>query len=208
MGNLTLNVPKPLLKYNGKNLLQWKLDNIPESVYEVIIVIGYLGEKIQETFGNSYQNKKISYVWDKEIRGTGMALWQTRDVLQENFLVMMGDDIYSKTAFINASKEIWSITVKKVDRENNSSRIELDETGKLKKFLTVKEYREKFDDGGYAFTGLYSLNKKIFDYPLIKMRTKDEWSLPYTLLQATTDIDLKILETDFWKQITVSEDLK
>lgn len=207
MGKLTLNTPKPLLKYNDKNLLQWKIENMPETIDEIIIVIGYLGEKIQETFGNFWNGKKINYVWDREIKGTGMALWQTRDFINDVFLVMMGDDIYSKEALASASREKWSITVKNADREESGSRIETDEVGKLVNFITAEKYREKYNDGGRVFTGLYSLNKKIFDYPLVKMKTKEEWGLPQTLLQIASNIDLKILETNFWKQITSPEDL-
>lgn len=207
MGNLTLETPKPLLQYNGKSLLAWKLDAMPEKISEVIIVIGYLGQKIQESIGNLQNNKKITYVWDREMKGTGMALWQAKDLIKENFLVMMGDDIYSDESLSNAGKETWSLTVKKVSREDSSSRIEFDENGKFKNFLTANTYREKYEDGGFAFTGLYSLNKKIFDYPLVKMKTKEEWGLPHTLLQAINDINIRILETDYWKQITSPDDL-
>ncbi|MFA6269914.1 MAG: nucleotidyltransferase family protein [Candidatus Paceibacterota bacterium] len=208
MGNLTLDTPKPLLKYKDKSLLHWKIDNLPDIIDEVILVVGYLGENIKKIFGDIYQNKKIYYVQDQEIRGTGKALWQARDLLKGNFLVMMGDDLYSKEAFLNASAETWSLTVKKVPRENNSSRIELDEHGKLKNFITAEKYREKYNDEGYAFTGLYTLNQDVFKYPLVKMKKKEEWGLPQTLLQAIPKIDIKILETDFWKQITTPEDLK
>lgn len=207
MGDLTLKKPKPLLEYKGKNLLHWKIENMPESIDEIIIVIGYLGEKIKNEFGDFYNNKKIYYVWDKEIKGTGTALWQAKNVLKNNFLVLMGDDIYNKEALLNASNEKWSITIKKVEREDNGSRIETDEKNKLKSFITATKYREKYRDGGYAFTGLYSLNEEIFNYPLVKMKTKEEWGLPHTLLQLLPDIDLKILETDYWKQITSPEDL-
>lgn len=207
MNELTLKIPKPLLKYKNKNLLEWKIENMPELIDEIIIIIGYLGEKIIETFGNYYKNKKITYVWDKEIKGTGMALWQAKNLLKDNFLVMMGDDIYSKESLENATKEKWSITVKKIERDNNSSRIEINKDGELKNFVTATKYREEHENGGFAFTGLYSLNEKIFNYPLVKMNTKEEWGLPHTLLKLLPDIDLKILETNYWKQITSPEDL-
>lgn len=207
MEDLTRDTPKPLLNFNGKSLLQWKIENLPDLVDEVIIVIGYLGDKISSTFGNFYSNKKITYVWDKEIKGTGMALWQTQDILKERFLVMMGDDLYSKQALEQAAFESWSITVKEVSHNNNSSRIETDENGRLVGFLTADRYREKYSDGGLAFTGLYSLSKPIFDYPLVKMKTKDEWGLPQTLLQAVKDFDIKIIKTDFWIQITSPQNL-
>lgn len=208
MGNLTTDTPKPLLEYKEKSLLEWKFDALPENISEIILVIGYLGERIQEKFGDSYKGKKITYVWDKEMKGTGLALWKTRDVLKEKFLVMMGDDIYDEKALENATKEDWSITVMKVPFDSDTSRIETDKNGKLINFLTALKYREKYNDNGLAFTGLYSLRKEIFDYPLVKMKTRDEWGLPQTLLQTTQDISLKILEANFWKPITSPEDLK
>lgn len=208
MGNLTTDTPKPLLEYKEKSLLEWKFDALPENISEIILVIGYLGERIQEKFGDSYKGKKITYVWDKEMKGTGLALWKARDVLKEKFLVMMGDDIYDEKALENATKEDWSITVMRVPFDSDASRIETDENGKLTNFLTAIKYRGKYNDNGLAFTGLYSLRKEIFDYPLVKMKTRDEWGLPQTLLQTTPDISLKILETNFWKPITSPEDLK
>lgn len=208
MEHLTNGVPKPLLKYNEKSLLQHKIEDLPDSVEEIVMVVGYLGEQIKKEIGDFCKNKKILYIEDKEINGTAMALWQAKEILRDHFLVIMGDDIYSKEAFLNASKELWSITVKKIEPNHPASRIELDEKGRLVGFITADKYRLNHSDGGYAFTGLYSLGKEIFDYPMVKMSTKDEWGLPHTLLQVVPKIDLKILETDYWKQITSPKDLK
>lgn len=208
MGEISTTVPKPLLEYHGKNLLERKIEILPDNITEVVVIIGHLGEKIIDFFGDHYLNKKITYVWDREIRGTGMALWQAKNILRDRFLVMMGDDLYKKESFVSASDQDWSITVKGVERNDESSRIEIDDNGRLTNFLTANKYREKYNDGGLAFTGLYSLKEEIFNYPLVKMKTKDEWGLPHTLLQVAPHVDLHILYTDFWKQITSSEDLK
>ena len=53
MGALTDHTPKPMLEVGKKNLIQHKLEILPDSVTEVILVIGYLGEKIMEFFGDS-----------------------------------------------------------------------------------------------------------------------------------------------------------
>jgi len=207
MGEKTENFPKVLIKYKNKTLIGWKLDALPNQIDEVVIVIGHEGEKIKEFLGDKYDGKNIIYIEENEIRGTGYALWKTKGVLGENFLVMMGDDIYSKDSIEKAVLLPWSITVKKMRKENNSSRVLMDKTGKFLDFVTAEKYREIREGAGMAFTGLYSLKKEIFNYPLVKMTTKDEWGLPQTLAKIKDKIDLKIIETDFWIPISKPEDL-
>lgn len=59
MNDLTNMTPKPLLKYEGKNLLEHKLDALPENITEIIFVIGYLGDQIKEYFKDSYKGTPI-----------------------------------------------------------------------------------------------------------------------------------------------------
>lgn len=207
MGEMAKYVPKVLLEYKNKTLLEWKLGIMPENISEIVVVIGPYGNLIKDKFGKSYNGKKITYITENESKGTGFALWKAREVLEGKFLVMMGDDLYSKESLEKACESNWSITVKKVEREHEGSRIELDENGNLIGFLTADQYREKYTDGGFVFTGLYSIDTEIFDYPLVKMKTKEEWGLPQTLLQVLPNKKIKILETDFWKQISKPEDL-
>lgn len=208
MDNLTIDTPKPLLLYKGKTLLEQQLESLPEEIDQVVIIIGYLGRKIEEIIGDTFKNKKILYVADQELQGTGKALWQAKDKLNESFVVMMGDDLYSRESISLATKEKWSITIKEVARESESHRVEMDSQGKLIGFMTADKYRNKYTDGGYAFTGMYTLSKDIFKYQLVKLKTKEEWGLPQTLLQIVPNIDLKILKTDYWKQFNTPEDFK
>ena len=59
---LTENCPKPLIKINGKPILEYTLSSLPSQINEIIIIIGYLGEKIRKTFGNKFRNINIKYV--------------------------------------------------------------------------------------------------------------------------------------------------
>lgn len=207
MGEMTKDFPKVLLEYENKTLLEWKLDALPENILEVVVVIGPQGDLIKNKFGEFHNGKKITYITENESKGTAYAVWKAKDILKGKFLVMMGDDLYSKESLEKACQSSWSITVKKVARDHEGSRIEFDEKGNLIGFLTADQYREKYTDEGFVFTGLYSMDKEIFDYPLVKMKTKEEWGLPQTLLQVLPNKKIEILETDFWKQISSPEDL-
>src|SRR5215212_8859235 len=96
MVELTTEVPKPMLEVSGKTLLEYKFDALPEEVAEVIIIVGYLGSVIQRRFGGEYKGKKLFYVEQEELNGTAGALWHAKDILKDRFIVMMGDDIYTK----------------------------------------------------------------------------------------------------------------
>ena len=74
LNQITENTPKPLIKINEKTLLEYKLEILPREVDEVVIIIGYKKEKIIDLLGDKYDNKKITYVEQKKLLGTGHAL--------------------------------------------------------------------------------------------------------------------------------------
>ncbi|MEK9166111.1 MAG: sugar phosphate nucleotidyltransferase, partial [Patescibacteria group bacterium] len=46
MRPLTLTTPKPLLEIQGKAIIDYVFDALPEEVEEAVVVVKYLGEKI------------------------------------------------------------------------------------------------------------------------------------------------------------------
>lgn len=208
MGELTLEVPKPLLTVKGKTLLEHKLDQLPEVVTEIILIVGYLGGQIREKIGTLYHGRPVHYVEDPSLTGTAHALWKAKDILQGRFLVMMGDDVYDQKTLEQCTRYDFAIACKKFRREETGSRILLDETGNLINFVTHKLYLSLREDGGLVFTGLYSLTTDIFTYEPVKMETKDEWGLPQTLLKAAKDHPIAVVETNFWIPINKPDDLR
>src|SRR3989344_4411739 len=99
MGNLTKNTPKPLLLTGGKTILERNLEALPDEIGEVVLVVGYLGGQIREKIGQSFAGKKITYVEQKELKGTGHALMQCKDALHGSFLVFYVDDLHDRADF-------------------------------------------------------------------------------------------------------------
>src|SRR3989344_8009398 len=97
MGKLTKDTPKPLLKINNETLLEHNFRAMPDEIDEVMLVIGYLGGQIRKKIGDEFEGKKIIYLEQKELKGTAHALFQCKDLLEDRFLVIHGDDLYSKT---------------------------------------------------------------------------------------------------------------
>src|SRR3989344_5790276 len=97
MRPLTETKPKPMVEILGKPLLHHIFNALPDEVSEVILVTGYLEDKIKEYFGENFSGKKIKYVHQPKKLGTAQALWLARSLLAaERFLMLYADDLQSK----------------------------------------------------------------------------------------------------------------
>ena len=90
---LTDNVPKPMLPLNGKPILEYNIDRLIQfGIKKIYISVKYLGEKIQEYFGDGSQKGIIiEYIWEKKPLGTGGALSLINEFKTENVLLMNSD---------------------------------------------------------------------------------------------------------------------
>ena len=75
MRPLTLEKPKQLLEIAGRPILVRIFENLPDEIGEVVLVVGYMGDKIRDYFGDKFLGRKIRYVEQKEKLGTADALW-------------------------------------------------------------------------------------------------------------------------------------
>lgn len=94
---LTLDkIPKPLLEINGKPMLEWQIENlIKAEIREFIIIIGYLGDRIEAYFGDgSKWGIKISYIRETEPLGSAGALYYLKDRGDKDFLLVFGDVMF------------------------------------------------------------------------------------------------------------------
>lgn len=93
MHPLTLTRPKPLVEVAGEPLLSHIIGSLPKSIDEVILVVGYLGQNIIDSIGDTHKGRRMQYVWQTETRGTAHALEQARELLHGSFLLLYGDDL-------------------------------------------------------------------------------------------------------------------
>ena len=204
MMELTDTVPKPLLEVDGKTLLHHKLAELPESVDEVIFIIGYQGERIREAFGDEECGRRIRYIEQETLDGTAGALWRARDTLTGRFLVMMGDDLYGREDLeLVAESSDWIIGVapstvggKMVFDEHNAV-VGIEEGEHGEPVLTS--------------TNLFGLDTRVFDFPLVpKSLGSSEYGLPQTVLAASvaSGIPLRAQKASFWLQVSSPEDLR
>lgn len=206
MGSLTDSLPKPMLEVAGKTLLEHKFDAVPAAVDEIILIVGYLGSVIHDRYGGFYGDKRILYVEQENPKGgTADALWQAKDILEDQYLVMMGDDIYSPEdiqSCIDAGD--WSMLVQKTDRIAGGG-VQIDAHHRITGIV------ENSSGAGFAGTNLFFLDTRLFDHPPVpKAEGSSELGLPQTVVAASKQFHIPfhaVLATQ-WIQITAAEDLE
>lgn len=210
MGELTVDTPKPLLKIQGKTLLEWNLEALPEEVKEVILVVGYLGEQIKQAIGNNYKGKKIIYVEQKLLNGTAGALDLCKDLLHGRFLMMYGDDVYNRRDLEKLTKYPLAILVIEIkenrDEQFSPATVKLNGAGELLDIVERQELRE----GTLINTGAYILNKDYFKYPMVSAGIPHkEFGVPQTFLQMVRDgAKFAVITAEKWHKVVGPEDLK
>jgi NDP-sugar pyrophosphorylase family protein len=90
---LTSHVPKPLVPVAGVPYLEHQLGLLArQSLTDIVVLTGYLGEQIEECFGDGRRlGVRIRYLRERQPLGTGGALREARPLLAESFLVIYGD---------------------------------------------------------------------------------------------------------------------
>lgn len=195
---LTYHVPKPMIRIAGKNLIEHNIDRLPKEVDELIFVINYLGEQIINHFGNELAGRKVRYVKQKKLLGTGHALTMCKKFLGKKFLVMMADDIYSADDIKRCLKHERCILAREVNGKFAGGRIKLDSSGHLEDIIEGVHNRKK----SLVNTGFYVLTDKFFKYDLVRIEGKKEYGLPQTIVKLARDLPIKIEKATFWLQIS------
>ena len=181
MGELTNDVPKPMLKISGRPILEYTLANLPSEIDEVIFIIGYLGHKIKNHFGAKHQNRNLQYIWQLSPSGTGGALWQIRKALHGKFIVLMGDDLYHQKDLKKILKHDLAVLVKEIDEPSRFGVIEIDDNGHL---------------------------VQIFNYQLVLVYDGTEYGLPQTMAQMADYHKIKVVRAEVWHPNTNGDDLQ
>jgi len=191
---LTLLIPKPLVPVAGRGTLLRLLDSLPSSVDRLIIVVGYLADKIKEAVGSEYAGRPVVYVTQSALNGTGGALRSAQPaIVSRRFFVLNGDDLYSKQDLETlAGLERGALVYPKtMDRPGEGWRIE---NGFLQSLEPVA-----VGSSAYLNINAFVMGHEWFETTPVPVPTKpDEWSLPHALEQVFGRHKYRAFETKFW----------
>ena len=90
LGNLTKNTPKPLMKINGKTIIEYKLNNYSQlGLNDYVFCIGFQGHKITEYLKNIDCNAEISD--SGENAGILKRVFNARKMMGNTSIIGYGD---------------------------------------------------------------------------------------------------------------------
>lgn len=96
IASLNAEVPKSMIRIDGKPILEYQMECLKKhNLTDIILVIGHLGNIIEEYFGNGGQyGVHITYIREDVPLGTAGALYYLKDIIMDDFLLINGDIIF------------------------------------------------------------------------------------------------------------------
>ena len=92
---LTEDKPKGMVEVNNQPILTHCFDQLVElGVDELIVVVGYLKERIVNHYDDEYNGVPITYTHQREQRGLAHALLSVEEHIDNDFMLMLGDNIF------------------------------------------------------------------------------------------------------------------
>jgi NDP-sugar pyrophosphorylase family protein len=167
--------PKPMLTLGKTPLILWHLEYLFQcGVRHFLVNTHHLSQPLQgflrfhfESF--SERGAHLTLLEEKEILGTGGALFQAKEYIpEENFYLINSDILHQidlkKAASFHESQLAFSTLVLKRTEDSLWKQVAVQKNGQLsvlgKNSFTQKNPQEKT----HGFTGIHVLNRKIFSY--------------------------------------------
>lgn len=201
---LTANTPKALLSVGGKPIIEHTLDTISSIAHEIVLIIGYHGEKIWKHIGDEYRGTPVRYIEQRELGGTAHALQQAKHALDKRFLVMMGDDLYAREDIEQLTEHPWAVLAKEVSAPEKYGVVRKDRFGNLKDIIE----NPKNPPSKLVNCGAYVMGEEYFQHEPVRI-PNGEIGLPQTLVSvARAGTPIRVIKASFWHPIGYPADFK
>ena len=205
LGELTNNVPKPMLKVGSRPLLEHIINSFISHGYtNFLISVNYKSNIIKEHFGDgSKYGAEIQYIEEAEKLGTGGSLSLIDFALEDPFFVINGDVLTSldfekfhKFHVLNESNA--TMCIKKNNYKIPYGVLNIDDNNNI---ISVDE-KPQFDY--FINTGIYMLNPEILKY-IPKTEYFDMPTL-FKLLREDNLVTKSFEITDYWIDVGYPDD--
>jgi glucose-1-phosphate thymidylyltransferase len=177
----TYTQPKALIPLAGKTILSIIIDQLREAgIREYILVVGYLGDKIQDYVHLKYPDLSFQFVQQNERHGLGHAIYLTRGMVNgDEILIALGDTICEFDVADFIAQPGSALGVKKVDDPRDFGVAEIDDDLRITKLVE----KPQIPKSNMALVGIYKIHESNMLFECLEsnlrsgVKSYDEFSL-------------------------------
>lgn len=177
ISSVASDIPKPMIKIEGKPVLERELECLRDQGFtDIILTVSHLGNIIMDYFGDGSGispvtgkpfGVHISYYFEKEPLGNGGALFKIRDQLESDFLLLNADAVFDVdfNRFVNYHKlhgGLVTLFTHSNSHPYDSGLLIEGPDGTVEKWLAKEDDRPKYYHN-LVNAGLHVMNPKVLD---------------------------------------------
>ena len=213
---LTDDTPKCLLKVGGKCILEMTVENLlATNNSDIIIVTGYLENKIREFLGKRFPQLKIAYINNSFYASTNniLSLWLAKDaVLGDDMMMMDSDIVFDKRIITKLQNSGYRncLALKQHDVHDEEIKVKTDPQGRVIEISKEVNLSEAAGESiGIEIFGKEALKELYFILDRKVVTEKEVNQFYEAAFQELSENDLYIVDTTeyFCMEIDTEEDL-
>lgn len=169
MLSIASDIPKPMIPIEGRPVLEHEIECLCEQGFtDILITVGHLGNVIMDYFGDGLKfGVHITYYFEKEPLGNAGALFQVKDQLTDDFLLLNADAMFDIdfNRFVQYHKThdaVATLFTHPNCHPYDSGVIIADEHMAVRKWLAKEDERPEYFKNRVN-AGLHVLNKRILE---------------------------------------------
>lgn len=208
---LTSNTPKPLLFVGGRPFLSHTIEALRENgIKDICILTGWKSMKIRDFYGSGSDfGVNISYLEQKELKGTASAVSCSEACMNEPFVCINGDVLTSKediSKLIECYNDTKSEVMGVVEVSDASSFGSVSEDNSI-----LTGIKEKSDTplSNLINSGLFVFTPEIFNYiHQTPLSCRGEYEITDSIMMATKEKEVHTVKlSGLWMDIGTPQDL-
>jgi len=198
----THTAPKGLLHVAGKPILGHILDALKQvKIDEMIFIVGFMGEQIVEFVNKNYKFKS-RFIYQKELKGLGYAIWLASSEIENNepVLIVLGDTIFEADLSPVLKGKFDALGTKRVEDPRRFGMVKM-EKGFARKLVEKpdKPTSNLAVVGVYYITSTEAFKESLGEIIKKRIMTKNEYQLTDALqLMIDKGVKFRTFEITGW----------
>ncbi len=197
---ITEHSPKTMTRILEKPLLEWMIDAVLPNAEKVIVIVGAHKQVIIEHFKHMEYVDKLTFIEQREQKGTGHALLQAQNTVETEDVVVLNADTFSDPSlYSEIGKQGSHFIVGKKVEDGSRYGVLHEKSGKL---IDIIE-KPPVARNASINTGAYCVPKSFFKLlEELKLSTRGEYEVTDALTRFASKNELRVLPFEgYWNDV-------